>query len=539
MPSFGVVEPTATDDRLRWFQAEVNGRKAVGAVGGREGPPVVFLHGWALGSHTYRRALSRLVTRGCRVFAPALPSFGGTADLPSTEASLSGYADWVAEFMQVVGIEEPALVIGHSFGGGVGIKLAARRPELVSYLVLLNAIGGLSARPPWQWAAGFAREFWPPTSGFDLAWAIRSDLLPNMAGNPCGILRVARVAQQADLRKDAKELSAGGLPVLVLTSQSDGVIPRAAFETLCDAIGTDGRVVSGGHSWMLTDPDSLVSAIAPVIDDQVRTYQRSHASTLAAELADLMVTMRVPRRRAAELIRDAPPLWLLSESPPVLAGDLALCHRKLRAGEVRAVARQTADSNLVRITIVTADRKGLLADSAGVLASGGLSIVHASAATWYKRGLALHSFVVDGGQTWTNDGWKDLGTNLRVMAATRPLPHPRASAPEQVTVHGGDGDQVLVTVKVNDEPGALSNLCRAFSDQGFNIESLRAQSAGGKAVDTFLISGGPTPDQISAIFDKSSWETYREPSTPRRSAGPRAGPVQRPSSCAHLSVVTG
>ena len=45
-------------------------------------------------------------------------------------------------------------MIGHSFGGGVAIKLARNQPELVRYLVLLNAIGGLSARYPWEWAIG-------------------------------------------------------------------------------------------------------------------------------------------------------------------------------------------------------------------------------------------------------------------------------------------------------------------------------------------------------------------------------------------------
>ena len=535
---FSAVEPTATDDRLRWFQTEVKGRKAVGAVGGTDGPPVIFLHGWALGSHTYKRALSRLLARGCRVFAPALPSFGGTSDLPSSEATLGGYADWVASFMEAVGIREPALVIGHSFGGGVAIKLAAQRPELVSYLVLLNAVGGLSARPPWEWAAALARELWPPTSGFDLAWAIRSDLLPNMWGNPHGVLRIARLAQQADLRRDAQELRAGGLPVLVLTGSGDRVIPRAAFETLCETIGTDGRVVRGGHSWMLADPDSLIGAIASVVDEQVANYQRSRATSLAAELANLLVTMRVPRRRAAELIRNAPPLWLLSESSPVLAADLALCHPKLRRDEVRAVGRQMADSNLVRITIVTSDRKGLLADSAGVLASGGLSIMHASAATWPKQRLALHSFVVEGGPRTEND-WSDLGRQLRVMAATRPLSHLRTAAPERVTVHGGDMDRMLVTVTVKDEPGALSNLCRRLSDHGINIESLHAKTVGGRAIDTFLVSGVSEANTLNAIFDRASWQTPREQPASRRVSNRGSGQVQRPPSSAHLTVIVG
>ena len=94
--------------------------------------------------------------------------------------TLDAYAAWVASFMSEVGIEEPALVIGHSFGGGVAIKLTRNRPELVRYLVLLNAIGGLDSRYPWEWAIGFGLEFWPVTDAVALMRAIRVDLVPNL-----------------------------------------------------------------------------------------------------------------------------------------------------------------------------------------------------------------------------------------------------------------------------------------------------------------------------------------------------------------------
>ena len=536
LPSFSEVEGTATDDRLRWFQTEVQGRRAVGAVGGRQGPPVLFLHGWALGSYTYKRALSRLVSRGCRVYAPALPSFGGTAGLPTSETTLDGYAGWVAEFMCTVGVDEPAMVIGHSFGGGVGIKLAAQHPDLVSYLVLLNAVGGVSPRPPWDWVSGFARELWPLTSTVELIGAVRSDLVPTLTGNPCGVLRTALLAQQADLREEARELRAEGLPVLVLTSQGDAVVPRAAFETLCNAIGTQGRVVKGGHTWMLADPDSFAASIAPVLDGLIANDRRSRAASTASDLSVLLATMQMPRRLASDLVRKAPPLWLLSDSPSVLAADLALCHPKLRPHEVRAVARPIVDSDAVRLAILTTDRKGLLADSAGVLAASGLSILHASAATWTRRNLALHSFIIDGGQSLTDERWNELGRRLQVMAATVPLPGARTSAPEHVTSHGGGGDRLLVTITVRDEPGALSNLCRKFSDHGINIESLHARSAGGRAIDTFLVSGIKDSAQVSNIFEAESWSAPRSPIVDRRVNQRNWDPNRRASS-ARLKVV--
>ena len=164
----------APEDHLTWHHTTVDGRPAAYGVGGPVGPPVFFLHGWALGSRAYKRAIRRLTSRGCRVYAPALPSFGGTADLPAAAMDITGYAAWVSSFMEVVGIDEPALVIGHSFGGGIAIKLAHTRPDLVRYLVLLNSVGGVAPRPPIDWVAGFGREVWPLSEGIEMARAMRA-----------------------------------------------------------------------------------------------------------------------------------------------------------------------------------------------------------------------------------------------------------------------------------------------------------------------------------------------------------------------------
>jgi len=94
---------------------------------GATGSRWCFLHGWGLGHRAYQGALRELVARGCRVYAPSLPGFGGTANLPRVERTMEGYADWVLDFLDAVGLDEPALVVGHSFGGGVAIRLAPRR----------------------------------------------------------------------------------------------------------------------------------------------------------------------------------------------------------------------------------------------------------------------------------------------------------------------------------------------------------------------------------------------------------------------------
>ena len=229
---------------------------------------MLFLHGWALGQHTYKRALKRLVHLGCRVYAPAMPGFGGTADLPGEQVSFAGYAEWVAAFLDAVEVSEPVFVVGHSFGGGVAIKLAHDHPDRVRYLVLINSIGGttwsaagsllrsVSERPLLEWgrlpinllSLRHIRRVVP---------VILEDALPNVVRNPLALWRVANLIRQADLVAELEELRRRQLPVVVLWGSQDTIVPRASFDALCAAIGSEGEVVPGRHSWLLADPDAF------------------------------------------------------------------------------------------------------------------------------------------------------------------------------------------------------------------------------------------------------------------------------------------
>src|SRR5579875_2141001 len=97
-------------DHVKWSSVTVAGRKVCYAAGG-SGVPVVFIHGWALGNRSYKRALKRLIQLGCSVYAPALPGFGGSSDLPGRAPDLPDYAAWLAGFLDEVGLDRPALIV--------------------------------------------------------------------------------------------------------------------------------------------------------------------------------------------------------------------------------------------------------------------------------------------------------------------------------------------------------------------------------------------------------------------------------------------
>ncbi len=269
------------------------------------------------------------------------------------------------------------------------------------------------------------------------------------------------------------------------------MIPQAAFEALCSAVGTEGRVLAGRHSWLLTDPDSFDDVLANVVEVRVHDHQASAATSRVSRVAEALEATTVPARRTRIWLRDAPTLWFMSAPPEVLAGDLALCHPELEPGEVRAVARPITGSNTIRLTVAAPDRRGLLGDTTGVLADHGLCITDASAATWTKERLALHALTLENTGHIDETGWKQLGEDLRAIGAgpqrARPefVPIGRAT----VTAYGSERQRTLIRVVAPDQVGLLAAICAWFAEHELSVESLHAATDGELARDVFLVEG--------------------------------------------------
>lgn len=250
--------------RLRWHRTTLRGHVAhYGDIG--EGPPLVFAHGWGLSSRAYAKALPELARAGVRVVAPALPGFGKSAPLPGTY-TFEKLARWLDELLDHAGVEEPAFLVGHSFGGGVATATAYHYPERARSLVLVNAVGGavwkrdedhehaLSDRPLWDWGRHFPLEL-RASRIRKVAPVIIRDFIENAIRNPKALRLAANLARNADLREELAELAQRGLPVTVLWGDQDRVIPQATFASICEAAGTEGDIVSdAGHAWLLADP---------------------------------------------------------------------------------------------------------------------------------------------------------------------------------------------------------------------------------------------------------------------------------------------
>jgi magnesium chelatase accessory protein len=122
LPGFTEHWSDARGVRLRWFE-------------GGSGPTVALVHGYGGAASNWVLVAPRLAER-YRVVVPELPGHGGSSPLPAPPERVDPYAERLGELL--VG---PAVLVGHSFGAVVALRLAARRPELVRGLVLAGAAG--------------------------------------------------------------------------------------------------------------------------------------------------------------------------------------------------------------------------------------------------------------------------------------------------------------------------------------------------------------------------------------------------------------
>lgn len=99
----------------------------VGDRYGSDPPGVIALHGWGRTGADFATILS-----GHDALAVALPGFGPTPPPPAAW-SPQDYADHLAQALEGL---PPVVVVGHSFGGRVAVRLAAAHPERVRALVL-------------------------------------------------------------------------------------------------------------------------------------------------------------------------------------------------------------------------------------------------------------------------------------------------------------------------------------------------------------------------------------------------------------------
>jgi pimeloyl-ACP methyl ester carboxylesterase len=99
-----------------------------------DGRPVVFVHGYGMGSSLWRALGERLASAGLRCIAPTWP-LGAHTEPANRELTMESVAGLVAEFLTALELEDVVLV-GNDTGGAIAQIVATTAPERLGALVL-------------------------------------------------------------------------------------------------------------------------------------------------------------------------------------------------------------------------------------------------------------------------------------------------------------------------------------------------------------------------------------------------------------------
>lgn len=102
-----------------------------------EGPPIILIHGFGASTFSFRHTIPELA-RHFRVIAVDLKGFGLSERPTAGDYSLSAQARLVGDFMEHLDIQQ-AVVLGHSMGGEVALRLAIDFPRKVNRLILVDS----------------------------------------------------------------------------------------------------------------------------------------------------------------------------------------------------------------------------------------------------------------------------------------------------------------------------------------------------------------------------------------------------------------
>lgn len=227
-------------------------RLAVHTAGDQQGPPVVFVHGWAASAASWAGQMSDPSLAGLHLLAVDLRGHGGS-DVPA-----GGYdesAVWAADLAAVLAtLDRPAVLVGWSYGGLVVTDyLREHGTKGVAGVVYVGAVTEMGRDHPGG-AIGSAwdgvmrpmmsedpAEAIPALTTFAGRMTVRPLPGPDLQRHVGDMLRVPPRVRKALFRRDvgsADVLATIDVPVLITHGTADTVVAPASAEYTAGKIST-------------------------------------------------------------------------------------------------------------------------------------------------------------------------------------------------------------------------------------------------------------------------------------------------------------
>jgi pimeloyl-ACP methyl ester carboxylesterase len=254
-------------------------------AGPSDGRPVVFIHGYTMGSSLWRPLTERLAASGFSCLAPTWPLGAHTEPmLDDAELTMESIAAMVGELLDALALEDVVLV-GNDTGGAIAQLVATSAPDRLGALVLTSCdafehfpppilkpfIAAAKAGPAYDAALQPLRTKFGRKRGYGaLAHADIDDLVAAWVKPALSNRRVRKDLRRltASLNQETTVRAAALLPrftkpALVAWSANDVLFPREDGERLAEALPNARlEVIEHARTFSMIDqPDRLADLI--------------------------------------------------------------------------------------------------------------------------------------------------------------------------------------------------------------------------------------------------------------------------------------
>ena len=238
------------------------------ALGG--GPTVLMLHGIGGGHLAFAPQVETLASAGYRAVAWDMPGYGHSAPIePYTFKGLAQSCIALIESLKATAVT----LLGHSMGGMVAQEVVARRPDLVSRLILCGTSPSFG-KPDGNWQRDFIAGRTAPLDAGKTMRELAEILVPQMVG-PGSLPEGVRLAThcmslvpQATYRRALEcivtfdrraDLANIHVPTLLIGGEHDRNAPPAVMKKMAAAIpsSTYLELPGVGHLQNLEAPDEF------------------------------------------------------------------------------------------------------------------------------------------------------------------------------------------------------------------------------------------------------------------------------------------
>ena len=252
-----------------------------------QGDPLVLIPGLFGSTFAFRKVIPPLARAGYRVIVVEPLGVGASARPEHADYSLTAQADRIAAVLDSLGARN-AILVAHSLGASMALRLAYRRPDLARAIVSLEggpaeAAATASFRralrfAPWiKWFGGVGRVRDKVRSGLiaasgDAGWVTDSVVDAYTAGAAADLdatlLAFLRMAEAREPDRLAPHLGSIRCPVRLLlgTAPHEGAVPPGDVDALQRGLlrlEVDS-VPNSGHYIHEEQPEAVVAAVARV-----------------------------------------------------------------------------------------------------------------------------------------------------------------------------------------------------------------------------------------------------------------------------------